>query len=138
MGDIFSSHNTLRVISKSLGVLAQKQKVLSNNIANVDTPGFKRSNVDFQQVLKQTVENQSRGGLSLCTTDPKHLSLSQNSSDFIPVIKDMSSTYRKDGNNVDIEKEIVEINKNSLLYNSAVTFANNEFFLLKHAIEGGR
>ena len=138
MGDIFSKHHTLGILSKSLSALAQRHKVLANNIANVDTPGFKRSDVNFQQVLKRAVESQKQESLPLKTTHPQHIPLEEGAALSVPVIKDTSTTYRKDGNNVDIEKEIVEINKNSLLYNATVNFANNEFSLLKHAIEEGR
>lgn len=138
MGDIFSQNQTLNIIEKSLGALAQRQKVLSNNIANVDTPGFKRSDVDFQAVLSKAINDEPVSGLPLSITDPRHMILRPEPSFTVPVYKDGHTSYRKDGNNVDIDKEVVELNKNALLYESAIRAADAQFSLLKLAIEGGR
>lgn len=137
MGDIFSNHNSLNVLGKSLSALAKRQQLLSNNIANVDTPGYKRSDLDFQAVLQKTISRQQQKSLPLETSNSRHMSLQSRESDSVSAYKDFSTSFRKDGNNVDIEKEVVEINKNALLYNSALKAIQNQFSLLKYAIEEG-
>jgi len=141
MGDIFSHNNLLNVFEEALKGLSLRHKVLANNIANADTPNFKRSDVDFKSILEKIIKENSKSSLSLKTTHPKHiplLSSSYNTNKF-PIIKYTENKYRKDGNNVDIEKEIVEINKNYLLYNSVVELLSKEFSILRYAIEeGGR
>ncbi len=138
MGDIFSQNQTLKIIEKSLSTLAQRQKVLSNNVANVDTPGFKRSDIDFQAVLRKAITDEPSSGLPLCLTDSHHMKPAPDFSFTVPVYKDASTSYRRDGNNVDIDKEVVELNKNALMYESAIRAADAQFSLLKLAIEGGR
>ncbi|MBD3246343.1 MAG: flagellar basal body rod protein FlgB [Candidatus Omnitrophica bacterium] len=138
MGDVFSANHMMRVLEKSLEGLSRRHDALTNNIANVDTPHYNRKDVNFRDTLKQVIkEDTSR--VNLHTTDPGHIGLSvqRNGPSFsIEAVND--TAYRNDRNNVDIEKEIVEINKNSLLYNAATDMLNNEFFLLRYAIEEGR
>ncbi|MCM8774286.1 MAG: flagellar basal body rod protein FlgB [Candidatus Omnitrophica bacterium] len=139
MGDIFPQNQILEILGKSLQGTSLRHRVLSNNIANVDTPQFKRSDVDFNQTLKRIIgEKNNDLQISPVKTHPKHISIKETSQFTFPVIKDFTSSYRKDGNNVDIEREMVEINKNSLMYNSIVNLLNNEFFILRYAIEEGR
>ncbi|MCM8826379.1 MAG: flagellar basal body rod protein FlgB [Candidatus Omnitrophica bacterium] len=140
MGDIFPQNQILEILGKSLQGTSLRHRVLSNNIANVDTPQFKRSDVDFNQTLKRIIGEKNKSDLQISPvkTHSKHLSIKETSQITFPVIKDFTSSYRKDGNNVDIEREMVEINKNSLMYNSIVNLLNNEFFILRYAIEEGR
>ncbi len=140
MGGIFSYSEVERVLEAGLKGLARRHKVLANNIANVDTPNFKRSDIDFQGTLRKIIKSSEGGSLPLKTTNPRHIpNLTSGSSDisFVPV-KDFSNTYRKDGNNVDIEKEVAEINKNAVMYNSLLRLLVNELSMQRYAIEEGR
>ena len=137
MGDIFSSNHTLEVLAKSLEGLSKRHKALANNIANVDTPQYKRRDVTFQQTLKDVIHKQ-QSQLPLSTTHPGHISSpAPNQSQFF-THQFFDTSYRADENNVDIEKEMVEMNKNALLYDSVTNFMTSKFSLLQHAIEEGR
>jgi flagellar basal-body rod protein FlgB len=137
MGDIFSANPTFDVLSKSLEGLSKRHDALANNIANVDTPNYKRRDVNFQETLERTIQNQS-STIPLRTTHPGHMSFSPSGEAQFSVSKAQDTSYRADQNNVDIEKELVEMNKNSLLYDSVTDFLNNEFTILRYAIEEGR
>ena len=86
--------NNFKVLKSSLDALWIKQKVISNNIANYETPGFKASRVSFNDVLKSQMEN----GV-----------LKQANVLEVEITKDESVSNRLDGNNVDIEKEQLEM-----------------------------
>jgi flagellar basal-body rod protein FlgB len=86
--------NNFKVLQSSLDALWIKQKVISNNIANYETPGFKASKVSFNEVLKQEIES---GVLTKKNTLEVEIS------------KDNSLSSRLDGNNVDIEKEQLDM-----------------------------
>lgn len=86
--------NKFRVLQSSLDALWIKQKVITNNIANYETPGFKASRVSFNNVLRQTMENGVLKEKNMLEVDIK---------------KDQSFSSRLDGNNVDIEKEQLEM-----------------------------
>ena len=97
-------------IKRAMDVSMLRQKVHSLNIANISTPGYKRKYVVFEEFLKSE-ENK----IKLLTTHPKHIS--ETSEEISPrVLIDYTTSMRNDGNNVDIEYEIVEMVKNGLRY----------------------
>jgi len=131
------SDQTMSNLERALDGAAIRQKVITNNIANVDTPGYKRSDVSFQDQLKQSMR--SGGSIPLSVTNPSHMSSSA-SSPTLPftVIQDTGSSFRNDGNNVDIERETVEMAKNDIYYNTAVQILNGRFNYLRYVIEEGK
>ena len=97
-------------IKRAMDVSMLRQKVHSLNIANVSTPGYKRRYVVFEEFLKKEKDE-----LKLLTTHSKHIS--KMDKHVSPrVLIDYSTSMRNDGNNVDIEYEIVEMVKNGLRY----------------------
>lgn len=112
-----------------------RNEVITNNIANVDTPGFKRSDVSFEELLESNLE---RNRLKLNTTHKGHKSNLLSSSIKPKVYSQRYRTTRNDQNNVDIDKEMVEIAKNALSYNILAEQAQKKFQLLKTAISEGR
>ena len=138
MGDIFFQNHMLNVLDQGLTGVAQRHRVLSNNIANADTPNFKRSDVDFYGTLSRVIQQETKTA-PLYTTHASHMAVSRPVlSPAFPVRQSFDTTHRVDGNNVDIEKEIVEINKNSILHQTLVNFVTNQFTSLRYAIEEGR
>lgn len=106
------------MLQKGLDASWLRNKVITNNIANVDTPGFKASSVDFETEFKQALES----GRSLDNVEPS-------------VVTDNSTSYRADGNNVDIDKENVDLAKNSIYYNELIEQVSSEFKRLNSAIK---
>ena len=97
-------------IKKAMDVCMLRQKIHSLNIANVSTPGYKRRYVVFEELLKKDTKE-----LTLATTHPKHISKVEEQ--VSPrVLIDWSTSMRNDGNNVDMEYEVVEMVKNGLRY----------------------
>lgn len=124
------------LLEKALDVESLRRKVISNNIANVDVPHFKRSEVNFESELKRAIrEKQDQDNkLPALMTDERHIPF------FVPrdirgvtyrVNLDYSTTYRNDGNNVDIEKEMVDAAKNQMRYNAFVASLNHNYKMLK-------
>jgi flagellar basal-body rod protein FlgB len=139
MGDTFSNNSMLRILEQGLTGITKRHKALSNNIANVDTPNFKRSDVEFNSVLQRIIRD---GGASapLYTTNSKHMALNgQSGTQYnFPIQRDFSTTYRADGNNVDIEKEVAEMNKNAMMHQTLISFIQSNFSQTLSAIEEGR
>jgi flagellar basal-body rod protein FlgB len=139
MSDSFSigRNNAIQNLERALDGAALRQKLITNNLANVDTPGYKRSDVSFQEQLARSMS----GGhaIPLAITDPAHQRTS-GSGPTLPftVMQDTSSTYRNDGNNVDIEREMVESTKNNIYYNTATQLLSGKFGTLRYVIEEGR
>jgi len=124
------------LLERSLDVESLRRKVIANNIANVDVPHFKRSEVNFESQLRRVImENRDMDNRLPCKmTDEKHIPFYtlKNIRDVKPRINlDYNTTMRNDGNNVDIEKEIVDSAKNQMRYNAFITMLNNNFRNLK-------
>jgi len=129
----------LMVLQKSLDALAVQHEAVANNLANIDTPNFKRSVVSFQDKLKSALEVNPPS--PLWRTHPMHLPLPQTVSlnDFKPDVRTITETIgRNDGNNVDLEMESGVLAENNLLYNSLADVTGRYMALLKHSISEGR
>jgi flagellar basal-body rod protein FlgB len=123
----FFSDIASTVLSKTLDAEAARQKTIANNIANVETPGYKRQYVSFEEELKLVLER--RNGYD--TGDGLR--------DLVPSVRtDSISPSRPDGNNVNIDAEISNLAKASLKYKAAATLLEDKIGLLRSAINGGK
>ena len=96
---------------------ATRLRVVSENIANADTPGFKAKDVKFEGMLQEALERTP--GLNLRKTNPRHIEggsgvevLTSNPE----VVTEPSSLGSFDGNSVSVDQEMYKLNENSLLY----------------------
>lgn len=124
------------LLEKGLDNESLRRKVIANNIANVDVPHFKRSEVNFESELKRAIldREEKENKLPALMTDERHIPF------FVPrdvttvhsrINLDYNTSYRNDGNNVDIEKEMVDAAKNLMRYNAFTTSLNSNFRMLK-------
>lgn len=128
--------NTNYLLEKSLDVESSRRKVISNNIANVDVPHFKRSEVNFESELTRAIKQREDASnkLPAILTDEKHIPffVERDLKSVQPRINlDYTTIYRNDGNNVDIEKEMVDASKNMMRYNAFVTSLNHNYKMIK-------
>ena len=123
---------TLGSLEVALNKSMARQKVIANNVSNIDTPGFKRFLIDFEKELANTPGMKQQ--LPLVVTEPKHINTSADES--WNVQRDLSPGLRKDGNNVDLETEMISMIKNDTFYNAAINQVNKKFAMLKLAIDG--
>ncbi|MEB3101170.1 flagellar basal body rod protein FlgB [Ferviditalea candida] len=131
---------TFNVLERSLDAAALRQKVISNNIANVDTPQFKRSDVQFEDLLKKELQ-QSSMTFSGYRTDPRHIQIGSSAPSEIvqpAVVTDEHSAMNNNNNNVDIDAEMASMAKNQLSYNVLIQQTNHELKQLRIAISQGR
>ena len=123
----------LNVLQKGLEASSMRQQVLSNNVANIDTPNFKRSDVDFQAVLG-AVLGEKGGALSMNLTSPKHIpGLAEGGGSGI--VTDQATSLRNDGNNVDVDREMSNVAENGLYYNSLTRAISSQLGLLRMVIK---
>lgn len=123
----------LNVLQKGLDASSMRQQVLSNNIANIDTPQFKRSDVDFQAILGVAL-GEKGGDLSMKLTAPKHIpGLADGGGS--GVVVDQSTSFRNDGNNVDVDREMTNVAENGLYYNSLTRAISSQLGLLRMVIK---
>ena len=109
-----------------------RQEVISNNIANVNTPHFKRSDVVFETLLaKELGMGEDKNKLKMVRTRDKHLPQAMSSKAKAAIHLDDTTTMRVDGNNVDIDTENAALARNQLKYNALVDSINHEFSMIK-------
>lgn len=132
INNMSESERTYELLKKSLDATEDRKKVIANNLANINTKGYKRLYVTFEDTLKE-----SKDRLKLETTDERHIS---NESEYgqIEVKRDDSTSMRKDGNNVDDVNETVNLAANTLKYNALVTELNSRISSKRYVISGGR
>ncbi|BDU63025.1 flagellar basal body rod protein FlgB [Candidatus Borrelia fainii] len=102
-----------------LDVLSLRQSVIADNVANVDTPNFKRSNVTFESELERAIFNEGTNNLSLIRGNSKHLNGFKELG-YLDVkprrMLDYLSTLNNNGNNVDIDSEMKNLSQNQMMY----------------------
>lgn len=128
--------DNIELMGKLLDVKAKRHELISNNLSNVDTPGYKRADIAFEDILKSKLDQKI---LPLSTTNDKHISLTSKVEDITPQIYyQQDYTIRNDENNVDVDKEMVELLKNNLSYDIVSEQLQMSLKLLQTAINEGR
>ena len=128
----------MRALSFALDGLSVRQRATSNNIANVDTPGYKSQSVSFEEQLQAMVE----GDTSAIPT-PQAPSVRLGAGDERGgasgiKITEEESVMRRDGNNVDIEREMSTLAETQLRYQALTQVAGMRLALLKTIARDGR
>ena len=124
------------LLEKALDAESVRRRVISDNIANVDVPHFKRREVNFESELKRIIRENEGDAVRYpgSRTHEKHIPFYEQrelSGAGIRINHDYNTSMRNDGNNVDIEKEMVDGSKNLMRYNSFVAGLNHNFKMLK-------
>lgn len=115
-----------------------RQRVISNNIANVDTPHFKRSEVLFETLLQQSLGSNQKMQIAGKRTDNRHIAIGSEVAK-IPVAKvttDQSTSMGNNNNNVDVDSEMALLAKNQLNYSFYIQQLNHDMKMMSIAIEG--
>lgn len=112
---------TTRILERSLEAASLRQQTLANNIANANTPGFKRSRVEFEQHLAVALKT----GDDPATVQAR-------------LIQERVSEGRPDGNNVDIEFEMTRLAENQIWHAALTRQITEHFARLRTAIHEGR
>ena len=115
--------NHINMIKTTADASWKRNEVLSQNIANNTTPGYKRKDVAFEAQLKREINKRGYRNLDLSRVNSRIYTDSANYS------------YRLDGNNVDVENEGVKLAANQLKYNGLITIMNQKFSGLQRVMQ---
>lgn len=120
----------INVLDKAADASWLRNEAISNNIANVDTPGYKRQDVAFEAELAKAL-----GSNRYTSMDEKVASVKTSRLNGRPYTDYANYSYRLDGNNVDIENENVYLAENQLKYQGLLTSINQEFTNLQSVMK---
>jgi len=124
-------------LENAINAAAMRQRVLSNNIANNDTPNFKRSDVAFEEMLSQAIGSRATKALSGKLTEARHIPINGAYPSPAPrVVTDESTAINNNRNNVDVEKEMAMLSENQLRYNLMSLQVNHEVKMMRIGIQG--
>jgi len=128
----------IQLLSKVLDLRAEKAQVISSNIANAETPGYSPSVFNFEQDLKNALKQ--TGSLGLKTSHSNHISLGPVGFNSVSgkITKDVKQTAIGDENGVSVEKEMIALSENEILYETSAQLLKKKISLLKHVISGGQ
>ncbi|WP_352419593.1 flagellar basal body rod protein FlgB [Proteiniborus sp.] len=128
--------DTSDFLKKALDGSSLRHAAISNNIANVNTPGYKRVTVEFENLLKDELE---KNKLRLNTTNAKHIGGNLGNTPYSTIRTHNNIAVRRDGNSVNIDVEIAERAKNEIYYNAISRQISRQFDAINSVInEGGR
>ncbi len=124
------AYNYINILNKAASASWTKNEIIANNIANVDTPDFKRSDMDFESVLKAALTQTGTKNMDKKVGNINLASLNA------PIYTDYEElSYRYDGNNVDIDLENAYLADNQIKYYAYLNAINQEFDRLKMVLQ---
>jgi flagellar basal-body rod protein FlgB len=126
--------NTVSTLEHALNYSSAKQKVISQNIANVDTPNYKAKDVSFKAVFQDAMGKSFQANRS----DARHYEFSSKAGRMPGVVTNQNVNYNENGNSVDLDKEMADLATNQIYYNALTERINGKFNSLQSVIRGGK
>lgn len=125
--------NTTRFLEKALNISSKRQGLISSNVANMDTVGYKPKDIDFKQALLQAEESGTLGKLAY--THPKHF----RRGDTIEISELARAGSEPSSETVDIDQEMARLSENNIQYRTSVELLLRKMNMLRNTIiDGGR
>ncbi len=118
-----------QVLQKAMDAASLRQETISNNIANVNTPGYKVDRVEFEDKLKEAI---SKNNLDLAKTNEKQVNLVDSLEP--SVVKRTNTSVKDNGNNVDIDLEMSEKAANEIYYSALTSQLNARYSMLNYVL----
>jgi flagellar basal-body rod protein FlgB len=116
-----SAHTQVGLLAKLLDVTHARHEVIARNVANVNTPGYRRQDVQFEQAFAKALTSGPSG--AALAVQPK-------------IVLAAGGVERRDGNNVDIDWEMGQLAKNSLLYKVYAQVLAVQLAQMRSAVSG--
>lgn len=123
-------YDYVNILDKASDASWLRQEAISNNIANQDTPGYKRKDVEFANVLEREL-----GHSKYTSLDSRVRNVGLNRLNVQTYTDSAGYSYRVDDNNVDPEQEYVQLAATQIQYNAFVDSMNEEFGRIKSVIK---
>lgn len=127
----------LQVARQALTGLSRREEAIASNIANIDTPGYQRKAVTFEDALKAELSPNGGSSLPLERTDPRHMTGGASSAGSISGVQPQDVIASKnDSNNVDIDQEMTNLVETQLRYQALSQSLGTRLQTLRTVIRG--
>ncbi len=127
----------MQLLQQGLGASALRHRAISHNLANLNTPGYKALRVDFMSQFRGALAGGN--GIGMAATSPGHMVPGSAVPAGASVSRSTATSMRTDGNNVDIDAEMVRLAENQIYYQAMANQISARFGMMSTVIsEGGR
>lgn len=125
---------TLKALTTALNFREMRQELISSNVANANTPGFKAKKMDFEEALARALDVD--GQMQMGATDGRHHNVGSGGFNNLEpeVYDDPNGVVSENGNTVDVEAEMAKMAENKLMYDALVQLINKKMGIMKYAI----
>lgn len=124
----YSGVDTTRLLVEAMKVAQMNHRLIANNIANADTPGYTPVTLDFQATLRNAIEG--RGRIALRRTSPKHLAAERLLAEPAALVYGSKNDY----NQVDIDQEMANLSRNTGDFNVYGSLLVKRFQMVKNML----
>jgi flagellar basal-body rod protein FlgB len=126
---------TLKALAAAVKFREMRQEIISSNIANAETPGYKAKRLDFEAALARALDVDGEMGMKV--EDGKHFDVGSGGFDNLQpeTYEDPNGIVSEDGNTVDREAEMVRMAENKVMYDALVQLMNKKIGLMKYTIQ---
>jgi flagellar basal-body rod protein FlgB len=135
LGEILFKNSSMPAVMKSLDASMLRSRVIANNIANVDTPGYRRVEVNFEDALRTALDKTRLTGTR---TSEKHMAMGRKDLGEVNpyAYRPCDPTLASGVNNVDIDVEMAKLAENQIQYNYGISFVKGAYSKINAAIQG--
>jgi flagellar basal-body rod protein FlgB len=125
---------TLKALSTALNFREMRQELISSNVANANTPGYKSKKMDFEEALARALDVD--GKMGMVTSDDKHFNVGNGGFNNLEpeIYDDPNGVVSESGNTVDVEAEMARMAENKLMYDALVQLINKKMGQMKYAL----
>ena len=131
----FFQNQTIDAMEAYMGRLSQRQQIVSSNLANIDTPGFKTKDISFHATMQELLSEEPS---ELNVTRPEHTKGMVMASPHVQAFEVQGLTVREDQNNVDLDRELLKLSETSFSYSLMSQMLRGKFRTISSSINEGR
>lgn len=126
---------TLKALASAVKFREMRQEIISSNIANSETPGYKAKRLDFESALARALDVD--GNMGMKVEDSQHFDVGNGGFDNLQpeLYNDPNGIVSEDGNTVDRETEMAKMTENKIMYDALVQLMNKKLGLMKYAVQ---
>lgn len=125
---------TLKALTTALNFREMRQELISSNVANANTPGYKAKKLDFEEALARALDVD--GQMKMNASDERHFNVGSGGFNNLEpeIYDDPNGVVSENGNTVDVEAEMARMAENKLMYDALVQLINKKMGIMKYAI----
>ncbi|MCE1229926.1 MAG: flagellar basal body rod protein FlgB [Firmicutes bacterium] len=141
MFDLVSSNPMIQAMDRSMSLANQRLGLIAGNMANLDTPGYRAQDFNFQAALKDELNRLDGNNMpthTLAQTHPRHFPIRMESPRPAATTASHPAYERNDGNDVSLDREAAALSRTQLTYQLSASFAQQELRKIYQVIRDGR